>query len=63
MPQTKFVNLTSLIIAFGSFVISFTLFFYETQEILGSGMAALMVAGLCGATFIVLRWLLLANRN
>lgn len=63
MGNGKFVDSLSFIIAGATFLISFLIFFQDTKIFVGSFVAALMTAALVWATYIVLRWLLLANRG
>lgn len=61
--QGRFVDRLSWIISAAALIVSFVIFFSDTKEVGGSLAAALMTAGLVWSTYIVLRWLLLANRN
>jgi len=61
--QGKFIDKLSLVIAAATLITSFTIFYSDTKEFGGSFTAALMTAGLVWSTYIVLRWLLIANRN
>lgn len=45
------------------FLLSFLLFYYNTSMFLGSLAAAILAAALTWATYIVLRWMLLAIRK
>jgi hypothetical protein len=63
MGNGRFVDSLSLWIGGVTLLISFLIFFSNTTEFIGSFVAALMTAGLVWATYIVLRWLLLANRG
>jgi hypothetical protein len=59
----RFVDFLSLMIAGATLLISFLIFFRDTKQFMGSLVAALMTAGLVWVTYLVLRWLLLANRD
>jgi hypothetical protein len=61
--QSKFVDKLSLAIGVATLIVSFVIFFSDTKEFGGSLAAALMTAGLVWATYIILRWLILANRG
>lgn len=63
MKGEGFIDRLSIIIAGVSLVLSFFIFFSNTKEFGGSLAAALMTAGLVWVTYIILRWLFLANRN
>ena len=63
MGENRLIDTLSIIIAGGVLLASFIIFFRDTGEFNGSLAAAAMTAGLVWATYIVLRWLLLANRN
>lgn len=63
MNDFKIVDRISLLIAAVTFFFSFFIFFSDTKIFFGSLAAALMTAGLVWATYVVLRWLLLANRS
>jgi hypothetical protein len=52
-----------MIIGLAVFLASFILFFKDTRFPIGSFTAALMTAALVWATYVILRWLLLANKN
>lgn len=61
--EGKFIDKLSIIIGLATLIASFIIFVSDTKEIWGSLAAALMTAALVWSTYIVLRWLLLANRN
>ncbi len=63
MQEGKFIDRLSIIIALVTLIISFIIFFRNTSEFGGSLAAAIITAGLIWATYIILRWLLLANRS
>lgn len=63
MKEARFIDRLSIIIAGITLLISFVFFFQNTKEFGGSLTAALMTAGLVWATYIILRWLLLASRS
>ena len=63
MRDFKIVDTGSLVVGGGTLVASFILFFRDTNALLGSLSAAVMTAALVWATYVVLRWLILANRN
>lgn len=61
--QDKFVDTLSLVIGGATLLVSFAIFFQDTKQIGGSLAAAVMTAALVWSTYIVLRWLILANRQ
>jgi hypothetical protein len=61
--QAKFIDFTSYVVAFITLAISFYIYYGNSNEFGFSFVAALMTAGLVWATYIILRWLLLANRD
>lgn len=63
MGDFKIIDTGSLVAAGGTLLASFVLFFRDTHEFFGSLAAAIMTAALVWATYVVLRWLVLANRN
>lgn len=63
MKDVGLVDKLSIVIAGASLLLSFFIFFSNTKEFGGSLAAALMTAGLVWATYIILRWLILANRD
>jgi hypothetical protein len=63
MGQGKFFDKPGFFLAGLTLVISLSLFYSNTQEFAGSFTAAIMTAALVWATYIILKWLLLANRN
>ena len=63
MQEDGLIDKLSIIIVGISLLASFIIFFRHTSNFGGSLAAALMTAGLVWATYIILRWLLLANRN
>lgn len=63
MKEARFIDRFSIIIAGFTLLISFIVFFRDNKEFAGSLVAALMTAGLVWATYIILRWLLLASRS
>lgn len=63
MKDTTFIDRLSIVIAGVTLLLSFIIFFRNTNKFGGSLAAALMTAGLVWATYIILRWLLLASRN
>lgn len=63
MNESGFIDKLSIVIAGVALVLSFIIFFSNTKEFGGSLTAALMTAALVWGTYIILRWLLLANRD
>lgn len=63
MREFKIVDVGSLVAAGGTLLASFILFFRDTNEFFGSLAAAVMTAALVWGTYVVLRWLIMANRN
>jgi|694.fasta_scaffold28986_8 hypothetical protein len=63
MKNARFVDAASIVIAGATLLFSFVFFFRNTNEFVGSLTAAIMTAGLVWATYIIMRWLILANRN
>jgi len=63
LSDYKIVDHLSYIVAAATLLGSFFIFFRDTGKFAGSFAAALMTAGLVWATYIVLRWLLLAKRE
>lgn len=61
MQPAKFIDRFSLVIAAATLFISFFIFFSNTKIFGGSLAAAIMTSGLVWATYIILRWLFLAN--
>lgn len=63
MREGKFIDSISIIIAGATLLTSFFIIYSETGIFGGSLAAAIMTSGLVWATYIILRWLILANRN
>lgn len=63
MDENKLINRASFIVAGLTTVISFLLFYFDTNESLKSLGAALITGGLVWATYMVLRWLVLAYKS
>lgn len=63
MNEFKIVDVGSIVVAAATLLATFIIFYGNTQAFLGSIAAALMTAGLVWATYVIIRWLLLANRN
>lgn len=63
MGQNRLIDSFSVVIAGGVLLASFIIFFRNTAEFSGSLVAALLTASLVWATYIVIRWLILANRG
>jgi hypothetical protein len=63
MKEDKFIDKLSLLIAGITLLISFGIFYKNTMEWGGSLAAALMTAGLVWVTYLILRWLIVANRS
>ncbi|MCE5319261.1 MAG: hypothetical protein LLG04_18095 [Parachlamydia sp.] len=61
--EGHFTDKFSYILALVSLLASFYIFFQQTGQLGGSIAAAVLTAGLVWATYIMLRWLLLANRE
>jgi hypothetical protein len=61
--QSKFIDFTSYVVALIALAISFYIYYGNSNEFTFSFIAALMTAGLVWATYLILRWLLLANRD
>lgn len=63
MRDFKIIDVGSLIAGGATLLATFILFFRDTGEFMGSLAAAVMTAALVWGTYVVLRWLILANRN
>ena len=63
MREFKIIDPGSLVAAGGTLIASFILFYRDTNAFFGSLAAAVMLAALVWGTYVVLRWLILANRN
>lgn len=63
MGENRLIDSFSVIIAGGVLLASFFIFFRNTAEFSGSLAAAIMTAALAWSTYIVIRWLILANRD
>lgn len=63
MDENRLIDKFSIILAGGTLLASFIIFFRDTAEFNGSLVAAIMTAALVWATYIVIRWLILANRS
>jgi archaellum biogenesis protein FlaJ (TadC family) len=59
----KFIDKLGLSIALITLVLCFVIFYRDTIELGGSLTAALMTSGLVWVTYIVMKWLLMANRS
>lgn len=63
MNETPFINRFSYIIAGITFVTCFLVFFNDTKAFFGSLSAAIIAGGLVWGTYLILRWLFLANKD
>ena len=63
MGQGKFIDIPGLIIAAVTLLGACGIFYGNTGEFGGSFAAAVMTAALVWCTYIIIKWLLLANRN
>lgn len=63
MGENRLIDTFSVIIGGGVLLASFFIFFRNTSEFSGSLVAAIMTAALAWSTYIVIRWLILANRD
>ncbi len=63
MGKGKLFDNISFLVAGLTLLISLFIFYSNTHEFVGSLTAALMTAGLVWGTYIILKWLLLANRD
>ncbi len=61
--EWHFVDKFSFVLGAASFLASFIIFKHETDQLGGSLAAALMTGGLVWVTYLMLRWLFLANRS
>lgn len=61
--EGRFVDKFSYMLAVAVLLASFYIFFHQTGQLAGSIWAALMTAGLVWVTYLMLRWLVLANRS
>lgn len=61
--EARFIDKISLIVGSATLLVSFVIFFQNTKEFWGSLVAATMTGALIWLTYVILRWLLLANRN
>ena len=62
MGEGHFIDKFSYVLAGATLLASFYIFFNQTGQMAGSIYAALITGGLVWVTYIMLRWLLLANR-
>ena len=63
MSEFKIVDSGSIVVAAATLLATFIIFFRDTNAFIGSFVAASMTAGLVWGTYVIIRWLLLANRN
>jgi hypothetical protein len=63
MKNFPFIDKFSYVVAGGTFLACFFIFYKDTGEFVGSFTAAIMAAGLAWGTYLILRWLLLANHR
>lgn len=63
MPRGKFLDALGSTIAGLTLLGSTTLFYTNTGAFVGSFVAGLMTAALVWSTYIILKWLVLANRQ
>jgi hypothetical protein len=63
MGQGKFFDKLGFVIASATLLASLYIFYTTTGEFTGSFVAALMTACLIWATYIIIKWLFLANRS
>lgn len=61
--RNKILEPLGFIIAAVTFLVSLMLFYFDTNMFTGSLFAAIMSSGLAWATYIILRWALLAFRE
>lgn len=59
----RFLTWAGIVVSLIATLLSFLLFYYDTQEFWKSLAAATMTGGLVLATYMVLRWLILASRS
>lgn len=58
----KFLNWAGVVVCIITTLLSFLLFYYDTQEMGKSLVAGLLTGGLVLGTYMILRWLILATR-
>lgn len=63
MDEKKLINRASFVVAGFTTLVSFLLFYFDTNEALKSFGAALITGSLVFATYMVLRWLVLAYKS
>jgi hypothetical protein len=63
MGEGKFFDKTGSVIASATLLVSLYVFYTDTGKFSGSFVAAVMTACLVWITYIILKWLLLANRS
>lgn len=61
--EGHFTDKFSYVLAAASLLASFYIFFQQTGQWGGSMAAAVITGGLVWATYLMLRWLLLANKG
>lgn len=61
--EGHFTDKFSYVLAAASLLASFYIFFQQTGQLGGSIIAAVITAGLIWVTYLMLRWLLLANKG
>jgi hypothetical protein len=63
MGDAKFIDKLGSFIALFTLCFSFYIFFSDTDKFLGSLIAAVMASALAWGTYIIIKWLMLANRS
>lgn len=61
--ERKLLDIAGYIVAGISTLLCFLLFYYDTFEFWKSLAAAIMTGGLVFASYMILRWLILASRS
>jgi hypothetical protein len=63
MKEGHFIDKFSFVLGVASLLASFYIFFNQTGQMAGSMYAAMITGGLVWVTYLMLRWLFLANRS
>ncbi len=63
MGEGKFIDKAGFVVACSTLLASLYIFYTDTGKFSGSLIAAVMTAALVWSTYIILKWLFLANRS
>lgn len=63
MEKTGYIDTLSYVLGIASTLASFAIFYRDNGQFWGSLAAAVMTGGLVWATYLMVRWLLLANKS